>query len=478
MKITDFISFEDLEYFVQEFSQVHNVVVTITDTEGIPICKYLNYSDACKNFHRNSKEGLKRCILSDATLGKSAAKADNLVINRCGCGGFIDAAFPIKIEGEHIATVLTGQVLFKKPNKEEYKKVADELDIQDFDEYWKAVNKIQVVDQEYFKKINHIFRLFIEQVIKSAYAEYKNKRLAEYYKLIFYHLPNPTSLNDTKGNRLEFSKSTEDLYKYNQEELLKLPLNQVYSENDTIKIQDAIVKCMNNQKSQVETIAFRKNNTSFPVLLTFSPVVDYNNNVINLLISATDISELKEREKEYEFVIDESIHTMKQISNGNYNIRINTNYKHDDLKLLTETINIVIEYLNKADDDLKLLIKDLATPAIEVLNGVVVMPLIGKLTSDRALDAMESILNKIEVTKAKVGIIDITGVSNVDSVVADSLIKAIDAIKIIGAFPILSGVSAPIAINFVRLGIKFDFITINSLSDALKYAKKIIKNSN
>jgi len=74
-----------------------------------------------------------------------------------------------------------------------------------------------------------------------------------------------------------------------------------------------------------------------------------------------------------------------------------------------------IEYgsriLRKSEEELHSLIKELATPSIEVMDKIIVMPLVGKLTSDRALDAMENILEKIEETKACVGIIDITGVS-------------------------------------------------------------------
>jgi len=58
----------------------------------------------------------------------------------------------------------------------------------------------------------------------------------------------------------------------------------------------------------------------------------------------------------------------------------------------------------------------------------------------------------------------------VDSAVADNLIRTMEAIKLIGATPILSGISANTAKNFVRIGIKFDFVTKGSLGEALKYA--------
>ena len=83
---------------------------------------------------------------------------------------------------------------------------------------------------------------------------------------------------------------------------------------------------------------------------------------------------------------------------------------------------------------------------------------------------MENILKKIEETKACVGIVDITGVSTIDSAVADNLIKTMEAIKLVGATAILSGISASVAKNLVRIGVKFDFETKGTLEEALSYA--------
>ena len=206
------------------------------------------------------------------------------------------------------------------------------------------------------------------------------------------------------------------------------------------------------------------------MILNFSPVKDKKGRVVNIIVIATDVTKIKERENEYIKVTEDVTKAMEFIASGDYNIKINVDYSQDDLKLLTKTLNMVIEYLKKSDEELKSLIKDLATPAIEVFKGVVVMPLVGKISSDRALDAMENILQKIETTKSKFGIIDITGVPSIDSAVADNLIKTMESVKLIGAIPVLSGVSARTAANLGRIGVKFDFTTKSSLSEALEHA--------
>ena len=296
------------------------------------------------------------------------------------------------------------------------------------------------------------------------------KNLQEYYHNIFFSLPLPTSLVDTNGKRIDISHSFEDLYKRNGNEILNLKVEELYDKNAAKAIENALELAKNGESYNLETIAHRGDGATFPVILNFSPVKDKKGRVVNIIVTATDVTKIKERENEYIKVTEDVTKAMEFIASGDYNIKINVDYSQDDLKLLTKTLNMVIEYLKKSDEELKSLIKDLATPAIEVFKGVVVMPLVGKISSDRALDAMENILQKIETTKSKFGIIDITGVPSIDSAVADNLIKTMESVKLIGAIPVLSGVSARTAANLVRIGVKFDFTTKSSLSEALEHA--------
>ena len=189
-----------------------------------------------------------------------------------------------------------------------------------------------------------------------------------------------------------------------------------------------------------------------------------------VLYTAIDVTKDRKNEKEYKDFIEDITCLSESLASGDYKYRVKSSYENEDIQLTAKTLNMVVEYLEKSDYELHSLIKELATPSLEVMDKIVVMPLIGKLTSDRALDAMENILKKIEETKAYVGIVDITGVSTIDSAVADNLIKTMEAIKLVGATAILSGISASVAKNLVRIGVKFDFETKGTLEEALSYA--------
>jgi len=105
------------------------------------------------------------------------------------------------------------------------------------------------------------------------------------------------------------------------------------------------------------------------------------------------------------------------------------------------------------------------------------MSLVGTLPSDRAQKATQIILESIDRYKARYAIIDITGVSVIDSMVASQLIKTAKAVETLGSKALITGVSAEIAITLVDLGINMENImTRNSLIEGLHYAIESVKN--
>jgi anti-anti-sigma regulatory factor len=114
-------------------------------------------------------------------------------------------------------------------------------------------------------------------------------------------------------------------------------------------------------------------------------------------------------------------------------------------------------------------IQELSTPIIPVMEsiegggGIIVMPLIGSIDSMRAQDITRSLLAGISEHKAKVVIIDITGVSIIDSGVANHLNKTIQAARLKGAQTIITGITEAVAETIVDLGI--DWSGVRTLSD-------------
>lgn len=116
---------------------------------------------------------------------------------------------------------------------------------------------------------------------------------------------------------------------------------------------------------------------------------------------------------------------------------------------------------------------ELSTPVVKLWDGILALPLIGTLDSARTQVVMESLLEAIVQTNSRVAIIDITGVPTVDTVVAQHLLKAVTAARLMGADCIISGVRPQIAQTIVHLGINLlDVTTKATLSDAFSLSIK------
>ncbi len=108
-------------------------------------------------------------------------------------------------------------------------------------------------------------------------------------------------------------------------------------------------------------------------------------------------------------------------------------------------------------------LRELSTPIIPMLDRIIVMPLVGSIDSMRARDITRSLLAGIQKHRAKVVILDITGVPIVDSGVADHLNKTIQAARLKGARTMITGISDAVAETIVDLGI--DWHSIATLGD-------------
>ena len=113
---------------------------------------------------------------------------------------------------------------------------------------------------------------------------------------------------------------------------------------------------------------------------------------------------------------------------------------------------------------------ELSTPVIRLWEGVLALPLIGTLDSDRTQTVMESLLEQIVASGAEIAIIDITGVPTVDTLVAQHLIKTVSAARLMGADCIISGIRPQIAQTIVHLGLELGVISKATMADAFALA--------
>ncbi|TPW27958.1 STAS domain-containing protein [Pararhizobium mangrovi] len=114
---------------------------------------------------------------------------------------------------------------------------------------------------------------------------------------------------------------------------------------------------------------------------------------------------------------------------------------------------------------------EVSAPVVKIWDRIVTVPLIGTLDSFRAQTVMENLLDAIVQWEAEIAIIDITGVSTVDTLVAQHLLKTASAVRLMGSECVICGISPKIAQTVVNLGVDLPNITTRvDLQSGLAYA--------
>jgi PAS domain S-box-containing protein len=118
-------------------------------------------------------------------------------------------------------------------------------------------------------------------------------------------------------------------------------------------------------------------------------------------------------------------------------------------------------------------LEELSTPLIPLSDRIVVMPLIGTMDTERAVRALDTLANGVIERGARVAIIDITGVSTVDTNVASTLMNAAQVLRLLGAEAVLTGVRPRVAQTLVGLGVDLSsIVTRSNLQSGIDYARK------
>ncbi len=116
-------------------------------------------------------------------------------------------------------------------------------------------------------------------------------------------------------------------------------------------------------------------------------------------------------------------------------------------------------------------LRELSSPVIPIFEGILVMPLIGNIDTQRASDILEGLLTGIERYRAQVVLLDVTGVPIVDTSVANHLLKAAQAARLLGAEAVLVGVRPEVAQTMVQLGVSHLGLTTRAnLQSGVEYA--------
>jgi rsbT co-antagonist protein RsbR len=120
-------------------------------------------------------------------------------------------------------------------------------------------------------------------------------------------------------------------------------------------------------------------------------------------------------------------------------------------------------------------IRELSTPVLQVRERLLILPMVGVVDSERARQLTEQLLRGVRSNRAKVVVMDITGVPSVDATVANHLVQTVEASRLLGATVIVTGLSPEIAQTLVTIGVDLSKMnTVGDLQGGIEEAERLL----
>jgi rsbT co-antagonist protein RsbR len=120
-------------------------------------------------------------------------------------------------------------------------------------------------------------------------------------------------------------------------------------------------------------------------------------------------------------------------------------------------------------------IRELSTPVLQVRERLLILPIIGLIDPQRARQLTEQLLRGIRTNRAKVVVIDITGVAAMDANVANHLVLTVESARLLGAMVIVTGLSPEIAQTLVNIGVDLGKMnTVGDLQGGIEEAERLL----
>jgi PAS domain S-box-containing protein len=267
------------------------------------------------------------------------------------------------------------------------------------------------------------------------------------------------TLLDPGGRVATWTKTAERLKGYRAEEIIGKHFSIFYPREDIEagKPERELRIAAEEGRFEDEGWRLRKDGSRFWANVVFTPLRDESGRLRGYGKITRDLTERKQAEDEVRRARDELEARVKE--------------RTAELARSNDALKAELSGRKQAEEA----IRALSTPVLPVRERLLILPLIGVVDSNRALQLTEQLLSSIRTYRAKSVVVDITGVPIVDSRVANHLLQTVEAARLMGASVIVTGISPEIAQTLVRIGIDLSrLVTRTDLMGGIEEAERLL----
>ena len=219
------------------------------------------------------------------------------------------------------------------------------------------------------------------------------------------------------------------MHGYTVEEMFGMPLGTMFAPESLAELPGHAAIAHERGRHVYESVHIRKDGSTFPVMTEVFAVKDTKGNVLYRSANFQDITAQKKAQADQQRL-------------------------HDEVLTVQATT-----------------LAELSTPLIPITDDVMVIPLIGAMDTQRAARILETLLHGVSAHRTRIAIIDVTGVAMIDTHVANGLIVAARAVRLLGAHVVLTGVRPEVAQTLVAMGTDLTgIVTLGTLQSGIAYA--------
>ena len=297
--IADLVDLDQLKNLFEMISHATGFTIGFLDHPGMNILLATGWKRVCTDFHRRCPASEGQCFTSNYQLLNQLGRSGHAVVQRCQ-NGLVDCAVPIMVEGRHLASLSTGQILLQEPDVELFTRQAEKFGFETTD-YLQAVAEVAVVDEQKLKDITRFLGAMAQMIsqmgyvrlqLKNELAQRKHTDAVLRIAASAFEAKEGMLIADASRTILQVNKSFSDITGYSLDDVVGQNPRMLASGRHDRFFYDAMYQALDTKGFWAGEIwNRRKNGQVYPEWLTISTVKDEAGEVAHYVATFNDISE-------------------------------------------------------------------------------------------------------------------------------------------------------------------------------------------